>query len=201
MDDGHEDENPRNALSSSTFIHSWNFSSTITWMAYLLLSLTIFSIRSAEKKSWKTSNGDGEMRQIGDVNGLREYDHEVQLLVLVSVWVLWWVVIGWDIEHGLEVIGKEVSHAHPLLLPCHWTCHHYDRLTGSFNSSNSSGHCSWSSDISSELPISKSFCLLSYYSTSHLKLPVACRSTLFLLLHCSAYSYDCCICSMANCWE
>ena len=48
-----------------------------------------------EKKSWNISTGDAEMGTVGPtgdvkglmVTGLREEDHEVQLSVLVGVWV------------------------------------------------------------------------------------------------------------------
>ena len=83
--------NPRNALSSSMF--SASHPPLPGWHTYY--SPTIFSIRSAEKKSWNTSTGDAEMGTFGPtgdvkglmVTGLREEDHEVQLLVLVGMWV------------------------------------------------------------------------------------------------------------------
>ena len=61
----------------------------------------MFSIRSSEKKSWNTSNGEAEIGMVGPtgdlnglmVTGLRVEDHEVQLSVLVGVWGEW-VVTG-----------------------------------------------------------------------------------------------------------
>ena len=56
----------------------------------------MFSIRSSEKKSWNTSKWEAEIGMVGPagdlnglmVTGLRVEDHEVQLSVLVGVWVM-----------------------------------------------------------------------------------------------------------------
>ena len=65
--------NPRNALSSST-IHCLSLLKLLIphYLVGIPITLTIFSIRSAEKKSWNTSTGDAGMGTVGptgDVKG------------------------------------------------------------------------------------------------------------------------------------
>ena len=89
-------EKPKKALSSSTVIglHDWYCSSPITCFAWRLLSCTISSCRSSEKKSSKTSIGDSGKLVVGPTGEVKS------LMVTGCSWSVH--VVGSDPIHDIE---------------------------------------------------------------------------------------------------